>query len=74
MYKLKIDERYNSTKYSQRKSLICSHQEKPNKFIELAKNTKKAGFSKDKIIKDVYQRLSDNELDDQKWDIFKAAL
>jgi len=73
-YKLKIDERYNTTKYSPRESLISSHQEKPNKFIELAKNSKESGFSKDKIIKDVYQRFSDNEADDQQWYKFKAAL
>jgi hypothetical protein len=73
-YKRRKDERYNTTKYSPRQSLIRSNQVKPNKFIELAKNSKEAGFSKDKIIKDVYQRLSDNEADDQQWDKFKAGL
>ena len=47
---------------------------KPNKLIQLAKNSKEAGCSKDKIIKDVYKRLSDNEADDKKWDKFKTAL
>lgn len=73
-YKLKIDERYNTTKYSPREYLIGSHRVKPNKFIELAKNSKEIGFSKDKIIKDVYQRLGNNKADDQQWDRFKAAL
>jgi len=73
-YKLRADERYSTTKYSPRESLIDSHQVKPNKFIELARNSKKIGFSKDKIIKDVYQRFSDNEATDQQWDKFKAAL
>ncbi len=73
-YKLRADERYSTTKYSPRESLIDSHQLKPNKFIELAKNSKKIGFSKDKIIKDVYQRLGNNEVDDQQWNKLKAAL
>ena len=73
-YKLRADERYSTTKYSPRESLIDSHQVNPNKFIELAKNSKKIGFSKDKIIKDVYQRFGNNEVDDQQWDKFKAAL
>ena len=73
-YKLKIDERNNTTKYSPRESLISSHQEKPNKFIELAKNSKEIGFSKVKIINDVYQRFRDNEAGNQQWDKFKAAL
>ena len=50
-YKRSIDERYYTTKYSPRESLISSHRVKPHKFIELAKNTKEIGFSKDKIIK-----------------------
>lgn len=43
-------------------------------MIELAKHSKEIGFSKDKIIKDVYQRFSDNKADDQQLDKFKAAL
>lgn len=74
-YKLKIDERYHTTKYSPRESLIHYNQVKPNKFIQLAQHSKEAGFSKDKIIKDVYKRLnSSDEANDQQWDKFKAAL
>ena len=47
---------------------------KPNKLIQLAKNSKEAGFSKDEIIKDVYKRLSDNQPDNYQWGKFKGAL
>ena len=73
-YKVKSDERYNSTTYSPRESIISSHKHKPNKFIDLAKISKEIGFSKAKIINDVYKKLSDDELDYQQWNKFKKAL
>jgi hypothetical protein len=39
-YKVKSDERYNSTTYSPRERIISSHKHNPNKFIDLAKISK----------------------------------
>ena len=60
-YKIKKDIRYNTTIYSPRSSLISFNKENPNKFIELAKKSKEVGISKDKIMKDVYHRLNNNQ-------------
>lgn len=66
LYKIRKDEKYQTTPYSPRNSLINSIHEKPQTLIELAKNSKEKGFSKQKIIKDVYQRICN----DQQWDKF----
>ena len=73
-YKVKSDERYYSTKYSPRESLIRYTTIKPNKLIELAKISKEKGFSKDKIMNEVYKKLNDDELDYQRLNKFKNAL